>query len=138
MRILIKILGDKPVNKIGVTDVNKLIDYLVQKKKKNSTINSYKGRLETTLREMVQAGYIEPLIPTKNLREGDKDIHILNADMEEKLINKFKELDFLLHKQISLIGLETGLRWCEMFEVRKRNIDLNMVKLLNQEKILHN
>tara|TARA_A100001035_G_scaffold35784_1_gene23830 strand:- start:28692 stop:29549 length:858 start_codon:yes stop_codon:yes gene_type:complete len=125
MKIIIKILGDKPVDKIGVTDVNKLIDHLVQKKKKNSTINSYKGRLETTLREMVQAGHIDPLTATKNLREGDKDIHILNADMEDKLIYKFKELDFLLHKQISLIGLETGLRWCEMFEVRKRNIDLN-------------
>ena len=94
MKIITKIIGDKPVNKISSKDINKLIDFLVQKNRKNSTINLYKGRLQTTLREMVLDGYIDPVTAPNNLKGNSNDIHPLTTEMEEKLINKFTELDY--------------------------------------------
>ena len=134
MRMIAKIIGDKPVNKISSKDINKLIDYLVQKNRKNSTINLYKGMLQTTLREMVLDGYIDPVTAPNNLKGSSNDIHPLTTEMEEKLINKFTELDYLIHKQITEIGLQTGLRWGEMFNLKKRNIDFNNVQLSFEER----
>jgi len=54
--------------------------------------------------------------------------------MEEKLINKFKEMSFDLHRQLSIISIETGLRWCEMFNVRKRNVDFNNGQITIEER----
>ena len=67
MKMITKIIGDKPVNKITAKDINKLIDFLVEKNRKNTTINVYKGRLQTTLKEMVIDGYIQPIEPPKIL-----------------------------------------------------------------------
>ena len=110
MRMIAKIIGDKPVNKISSKDINKLIDFFVEKNRKNTTINVYKGRLQTTLREMVLDGYIDPVTAPNNLKGGNNDIHILTADMEDKLLARFAELKFSLHKQLTTVGLETGLR----------------------------
>ena len=134
MKIITKIIGDKPVNKITAKDINKLIDFLVEKNRKNTTINVYKGRLQTTLKEMVLDGYIEAVTAPNNLKGGNNDIHILTADMEDKLLARFAELNFNLHKQLSTIGLETGLRWCEMFNIKKRNIDFEHGQSRRKEK----
>ena len=134
MKIITKIIGDKPVNKITTKDINKLIDFLVEKNRKNTTINVYKGRLQTTLKEMVLDGYIEAVTAPNNLKGGNNDIHILTADMEDKLLARFAELNFNLHKQLSTIGLETGLRWGEMFNIKKRNIDFEHGQITVEER----
>ena len=134
MKMITNIIGDKPVSKITAKDINKLIDYLIQKQRKNTTINIYKGRLETTLREMVIDGYIQPLTAPKNLKGKSNDIHILTADMEDKLLARFAELKFNLHRQLTIIGLETGLRWGELFNIKKRNIDFNNNQITVEER----
>ena len=121
--VLLPYFGKMPVNKITLDVVEAFRDSLIEKKYKNSTVNSYYSVLKTMLIEAEERGVIEknPTAKLRKLKKNYKAIKIITREEFKKLFSagweKIWENDRIAYT-FNLLAAVTGMRASEVLGLK--------------------
>ncbi len=118
-------LGEMPLNKIEIADIEKLKTRMIEEGKAPKTINNVLALLRQILNYAKEIGYyIEnySLSRVKAIKHDNKRTRFLTHQEADELLTALKEKSYQWY-EIALISLHCGLRAGEIFNLKWKDID---------------
>lgn len=116
--------GDKTlVSKINQENIAGFIDYLRERKRKDSSINIYLSKLGTIFNRVYDDELVTKKIKVKLLRVRSKDKNIISQEQETAIIEYFRNAGKFENADLTLLLLRTGLRISEALKLQREHID---------------
>lgn len=138
LKIWAELLGNKAVDDITATDINRVKIELISKRNiTKATVNRYLQALSPVFTFALEQGYIDqnPFKLVKKFKEPPGRVRYLQQDEMVRLLRECKRSSSVHLYNVSLLALLTGMRYGEIVALKWQDIDFkNGFILLNKTK----